>query len=124
MTTVPGTHPPAVTLCRIDEIDDPGARGFEVSGSNEHLDIIVVRQGDSVHGYINSCPHQGTPLETFPDRFLSRDGRELICSTHGARFQPADGLCTGGPCKGKRLAPIQLGLEDGCIRLHLQRNHR
>lgn len=116
---MPGTHSPAVTLCRIDEIADPGARGFEISGSGGHMDIIVVRQGDTVHGYINSCPHQGTPLETFPDRFLSRDGSELICSTHGARFRPADGLCLAGPCKGKRLASIELGLEDGSIRLPL-----
>ena len=72
------------------------------------LSVIVVRLGQAVHGYINRCPHQGTPLETFPDRFLSRDGTELICTTHGARFRAVDGLCIRGPCKGQKLRPCSL----------------
>ena len=93
-------------LCRLDDIPDPGARSFEIDGSDGPLDVVVVRHGGRLFGYINSCPHQGTPLETFPDRFLTRDGAQLICSTHGARFRVEDGFCTEGPCKGRRLRPI------------------
>lgn len=107
----------AITLCRHDEIADPGARGFELEGPDGLIDIIVVRQGEAVHGYINSCPHQGTPLETFPDRFLSHDGRQLICSTHGARFRLEDGLCVEGPCKGQRLRPVHVIRDGGAITL-------
>lgn len=101
-------RPQAIALCRIDEIADPGARSFEINGTDGLIDIIVVRQGEGVHGYLNRCPHKGTPLETFPDRFLSRDGTELICSTHGARFRLDDGLCSEGPCKGRHLRSVQL----------------
>jgi len=100
--------PTAERLCRLDEIADPGARGFDLETDHGPLSVIVVRLGQAVHGYVNRCPHQGTPLETFPDRFMSRDGTELICTTHGARFRAGDGLCTKGPCKDSRLRPAPL----------------
>lgn len=95
-----------VHLCRLEEVDDPGARGFDVETPAGTLPVIVVRIGDMVRGYHNSCPHQGTPLETFPDRFLSRDAGALICSTHGAMFRPEDGKCVSGPCKGTSLGSL------------------
>ena len=100
--------PAGIELCRLDEIADPGARGFDLDTADGPLSVIVVRLGPSVYGYVNRCPHQGTPLETFPDKFLSRDGKELICSTHGARFRAEDGYCVRGPCKNARLSPIAL----------------
>ncbi len=75
----------------------------------------MVRRGDRVFGYLNRCPHQGTPLEFLPDRFLTRDGSEILCSTHGARFEIASGLCTAGPCTGSHLTPIPLDIVDGEI---------
>ncbi len=95
-------------LCRLEDIDDPGARGFDVEMPDGALPVIVVRIGNTVRGYRNSCPHQGTPLETFPDRFLSRDASALICSTHGAMFRPEDGKCVSGPCKGTSLDPLSV----------------
>ena len=100
--------PAGIELCRLDEIDDPGARGFDLDTADGPLSVIVVRLGPSVYGYVNRCPHQGTPLETFPDKFLSRDGKELICSTHGARFRAEDGFCVRGPCKNARLSTVTL----------------
>ncbi len=100
------------TLCRIDDIADPGAKGFTFGHGTERQDIFVVRRGDRLFGYLNACPHQGTPLEFLPDRFLTRDGSEILCSTHGARFDIATGLCIAGPCKGMRLATIWLEVAD------------
>ena len=61
---------------------------------------MAVRQGEKVHVWVNSCPHIGTPLDWTPDRFMTADGRHLICATHGALFEPATGECTAGPCRG------------------------
>lgn len=106
-------------LCRLADIADPGARGFEVETSRGLIDVIAVRIGNAVHGFHNACPHQGTPLETFPDRFMSRDGSALICSTHGAMFRPGDGLCFRGPCRGKRLRPAPVEQMDGNVVLNV-----
>ncbi len=103
------------TLCRLDEIADPGARGF--TRTEEPREIFVVRQGDSIHAFINSCPHIGTPLEFRPDRFLTRDGTEILCSTHGARFEIDGGRCVAGPCYGARLKSVPVAVEDGWIML-------
>ncbi|MFC4352127.1 Rieske (2Fe-2S) protein [Fodinicurvata halophila] len=106
------TSPAPQFLCQLDDIPDGGARGFALSQSERSLDIIVVRQGRTLAGYINSCPHLGTPLEIFPDRFLTRDGRHLLCHTHGALFTLDAGDCIAGPCKGDRLPPVPLELRD------------
>lgn len=112
----------AHTLCRVDDIPDPGARGFDFETPDGPFGIIVVRRGGKVYVYVNECPHQGTPLETFPDRFLSRDGGELICSTHGARFRIEDGHCTDGPCIGARLKVAPFRIADGSVILGMTKD--
>lgn len=103
-------------LCPIDALDDPGAKGIDFDDAPDLPGVIVVRHYGALYGYVNRCPHQGTPLETFPDKFLDRAGGHLICSTHGARFRVGDGQCVAGPCKGKFLAPVALSVEDGWVR--------
>ncbi len=51
-----------------------------------------------VHVFRNACPHAGSPLDWNPGEFFSEDGRELVCHTHHARFDPASGECLAGPC--------------------------
>ena len=99
-------------ICRLDEMPENGARGFEVTGADgEPLNIIVWRDAETVRGFVNKCPHLGLPLETFPDRFLSKDGSTLICSAHGARFNRA-GTCTSGPCQGVALTQLDIHLAE------------
>ena len=45
-------------LCRLVDIPDGEGRGFEQDGDDD--DILVVRQGEQGHGYINVCPHTAT----------------------------------------------------------------
>ena len=103
-------------LCRLEEIDDPGARGF--TRPQEPREIFVVRRGGAVHGYVNSCPHIGTPLEFRPDQFLTRERDEILCSTHGARFEISTGRCTAGPCHGRSLQAVAVGIVNGWVILN------
>lgn len=98
-------------LCRLEEIEDGQARGFTLGSGRGRVEIFVVREGRRVYGYRNSCPHVGTPLDFPEDRFMSVDGNHLLCHTHGALFEIADGLCIAGPCKGQRLTPVPVGLD-------------
>jgi nitrite reductase/ring-hydroxylating ferredoxin subunit len=102
-------------LCRLDAIDDPGAKGFTLP--REPREIFVVRRGGRVWAYINSCPHIGTPLEFRPDQFLTRDRTEILCSTHGARFELTTGHCIAGPCRGKSLTPVAVTMREGWVLL-------
>lgn len=101
----------ARVLCRLDEIEDGEGKGFSLGEGGEALDIFVVRDGDRVFGYVNSCPHLGTPLDWTPDQFISADGGHIICTTHGALFRIEDGFCLAGPCEGDGLAPISVGVD-------------
>ena len=107
----------AQRLCRIDEMPVEGARGFRFGSGTDLRAVFVVRQDGALYAYANSCPHLGTPLDFLPDRFLDRDGRHLLCSTHGARFRIADGFCVAGPCAGRSLERLALRVEDGEILL-------
>jgi nitrite reductase/ring-hydroxylating ferredoxin subunit len=107
------------SLCRADEISEGAARGFLVAEGATRADVVVVRRNGVLHGYLNSCPHQAMPLETFPDRFLNGDGSQLVCSTHGARFRVEDGYCVSGPCIGKSLVAIAIEVADEVVRVRL-----
>ncbi len=96
-------------------LPDGEARGVAVANGAGQRDLIVVRRGDRVFAYVDVCPHLGTPLETFPDRFLDLGKRHLLCSTHGARFRIEDGRCVFGPCLGRSLAVVPVAVVDGAI---------
>jgi len=81
---------------------------FRLSCGGRTIDGFVVNHEGGCHAYVNRCPHVGTPLDLWPNEFLSEDGHELICSTHGAVFDPASGRCIAGPCTGDELTRVPL----------------
>ncbi len=99
-------------LCRLDEIEDGEAKGFVLGGGAERIDILVVREGKDAFGYVNSCPHVGTPLDWNEDDFMSEDGGYLMCHTHGALFRIEDGFCVAGPCAGATLTPVAVAVDE------------
>jgi nitrite reductase/ring-hydroxylating ferredoxin subunit len=102
-------------LCRLIDLDDPGSAGFVLRRGDQQIPLLVVRTGDRVHGYINSCPHIGAPLDWTSGQFLSRDKCHILCAMHGALFRLDDGLCVGGPCAGKALMPYAVVLKNGVV---------
>ena len=108
-----------VALCRADEVQEGAARGFRLGSGADQIAVMVLRSGGVLRAFVNSCPHAGTPLDFIADRFFDRDGRLLLCGTHGARFRPDDGVCVSGPCLGKRLAALSLTVIDDRIAVEL-----
>jgi nitrite reductase/ring-hydroxylating ferredoxin subunit len=102
-------------ICRLDELDDPGSRGMAVTHGGQPHDILVVRQGDQVFGYLNSCPHTGGPLDWVPDQFLNIDRDHIQCATHAALFRLHNGECVAGPCKGDSLTAVPVIIEAGDV---------
>ena len=100
-----------LALCRLEEIPDGGARGFDLGSAYEPREIFLLREGARVYAYVNACPHLGTPLEMMEDRFLNEEGY-ILCTTHGALFDPRNGACIAGPCMGDYLSRPQIGIED------------
>ena len=106
---------PPVGLCRLDELQDPCGKGFSVVAGGEVVDILVVRRGNRVYGYLNSCPHTGGPLDWVPDQFLDLNHQYIQCATHAALFRIMDGVCVYGPCSGAYLVPVSVQLVNGAV---------
>ena len=112
-TTEPRTRPNRAgqILCRLDDIADGAAKGFELGDGDAPLEIFVVRAGAGVVAYVNVCPHTGSPLDWQPDDFMSEDGCNIMCHTHGALFEIADGFCIAGPCAGDQLTQVKVEVD-------------
>lgn len=104
-------------LCRLAEIPDPGSRGFEIDGRLGGRTIFLVRRGDLIAAYVNSCPHTGGPLDWVEHQFLDLGRRHILCATHGALFHMEDGHCLAGPCKGKTLTSVAITVIQDEVRL-------
>lgn len=102
-------------LCRLDELDDPGACGFNLDLFDEARRLFVVKKNGELYAYINSCPHTGAPLNWQDNQFLSYDGRYIQCSLHGAMFRIEDGACIAGPCPGRCLQSVPVKVENGLV---------
>lgn len=102
-------------LCCLFEITDFSAKGFTVIIEGTETDIFLVRAGNEIYGYVNSCPHTGVNLDWMPDEFMDITGKLIQCATHGALFNLQDGFCCYGPCAGDSLQPVKLVLEDGVV---------
>jgi nitrite reductase/ring-hydroxylating ferredoxin subunit len=76
---------------------------------------FAIRHGGIACAYVNRCPHAGTELDWQPGEFFEETGLYLICSTHGALFEPKNGFCVAGPCRGASLQPLDIGERDGGV---------
>jgi nitrite reductase/ring-hydroxylating ferredoxin subunit len=92
----------------------PGLR-FAVERDGRSVPAFAIRCEGSVHAYVNACAHEGVELDWEEGRFFDDAGRLLVCATHGARFEPASGRCVDGPCKGRRLVPVEVVERDGTV---------
>jgi len=108
--------PPGLALCELTALGDPGAQGFVFEVVGVAFRGFVVRRGDDVAGYVDSCPHVGAPLALTPTAYLTRNGDHIICATHGALFRPGDGRCVAGPCVGRSLRPWPVTVDEGWVR--------
>lgn len=77
------------------------------------LNLVLVRDGEEVRAYENSCPHLRMPLEILADHFLDETRENLVCRTHGARFAVRDGYCISGPCQGAWLRVLPIVVTGG-----------
>ena len=116
MSLNPAQPGPGVALCRLDEIEDPGSKGFDFHAGDAYFAGFLVRVGERIIGYVDSCPHAGWPLGSAPDKYLTREKDRILCAGHVAVFDIDEGHCVVGPTR-LRLTPwlVEVGM-DGVVR--------
>ena len=76
---------------------------------------FAIRSAGRACAYVNRCPHMGTELDWQPGEFFDVAGLYLVCSTHGAMFEPATGYCVAGPCRGASLERLEVRESGGRV---------
>jgi nitrite reductase/ring-hydroxylating ferredoxin subunit len=115
LSTNPAQPVTGTILCPLEDIPHAGAKGFVFREGGALFAGFILREGQEVRGFIDRCPHNGMPLSALPNQYLTRDGKFIICSGHGALFLKADGACVAGPCAGESLESWAVAVSEGAV---------
>jgi nitrite reductase/ring-hydroxylating ferredoxin subunit len=99
----------ALPLCASAELEEAGkAHVFDVMLWRRPARAFALRFEGRVVAYMNRCAHVPTEMEWQPGEFLDADRRFILCSMHGAVYEPTSGRCIAGPCAGARLMAVDV----------------
>ena len=77
------------------------------------LAVLMVRQGASLLGIVNTCSHAGGPLNEG-----TLEGEVVTCPWHGSKFSVRDGLVRGAPATFPQ-ARLEVREQDGRVEVRL-----
>jgi nitrite reductase/ring-hydroxylating ferredoxin subunit len=115
---MPDTEPAdvPVSLCASDALVERGdAIVFEVQQWRRNVSAFVMRFEGRVVAYLNRCVHVPTEMDWQEGKFLDGERELIICSIHGATYDPLSGRCVGGPCLGGRLTALRVEERDAQV---------
>jgi len=105
-------------IATVDEIPDRGQRFTYRDGPFDEEGLLLRLPDGTVRAFKNECRHLPMRLDDRePAELWDPEGRHLVCSSHGARYRPEDGLCVAGPCEGSHLKALPIVVHDGHVYL-------
>lgn len=111
MSDTSDLHP----LCNSHDLRDGSlAVPFDLIFAGQTCRAFAIRHKGAAYAYLNRCSHVAMEMDWQPNRFFDDSGQWLLCSTHGAVYDPATGACRGGPCRGG-LTPVPLLEREGVV---------
>ena len=112
----PAARPEPLPLCAsADLIEKGSAFVFDVRHFREPARAFVMRFDGRVVAYLNRCVHVPTEMDWQPGEFLDREREFIVCSIHGAVYEPATGRCAGGPCGRGHLTVLDAVEQGGQV---------
>ncbi len=94
------------------ELRDGQTIKFQFVRDGERTDGFLARFSGEVVAYENKCQHIAINLDSEGGNLFSRDGNHFICQSHGAIYEPLNGLCVRGPCEGETLRKLEIEICD------------
>jgi nitrite reductase/ring-hydroxylating ferredoxin subunit len=105
-----------LALCDARALEEKGrAWVWEVLEYRRPVRAFALRFEGEVRAYLNRCQHVPAEMDWQPGEFLDIEKRYILCSIHGAAYEPRDGRCVGGPCGRGRLTPIRVQERGGQV---------
>lgn len=112
-------------LCASAELAEKGrAFLFDVVQYRQPARAFALRFSGRVVAYLNRCVHVPTEMDWQPGEFLDSERQFIICSMHGASYEPTSGRCAGGPCGRGALTAIEVEERDGQVYWYPSRDTR
>ena len=112
-------------LCEAADLLERGrAVVFDVIHFRQPARAFALRFDGRVVAYLNRCLHVPTEMDWQEGEFLDRGREFVICSIHGAAYEPGTGRCAGGPCGRGRLSALQVEERDGRVYWYPSRDTR
>ena len=105
--------PPGTDVCALADVVEGKSRVVPFGRGWPGVEVIVVREGDRVYGYINECAHMAVPLNLLDDFGVATNAHRMLCDHHYATF--SDGYCLEGPCQGESLTAVPLAVRAGRV---------
>ncbi|WP_410497398.1 Rieske (2Fe-2S) protein [Chitinibacter sp. S2-10] len=102
-------------MVKICDSQDLQERGLAFRFNIKERAAIALRYGGQVYAYYNECAHVPIELDFNPGDVFDLSRQFLICSTHGAYYDPTNGLCLGGPCSGRSLHRLTVIEKDNAV---------
>ena len=116
---------PPRPLCRSEQLEEKGrALVFDVLHFREPAHAFALRFEGRVVAYLNRCAHVPTEMDWQPGEFLDSGREFILCSIHGAAYDPRNGRCLAGPCGRGRLTELRVDERDGQVYWYPSRDTR
>ena len=101
-------------LCAAAQLPEKGqALVFDVLQYREPTRAFALRFEGRVVAYLNRCVHVPAEMDWQPGEFLDSGREFILCSIHGAAYDPLNGRCVAGPCGRGKLTELRVEEEAG-----------
>ncbi len=87
---------------------DPSSVKFTfLENGIDHAGFIILFK-NKYYAYKNKCQHLAVELDWDNNEFFEEEEKFIVCTTHGALYEPSTGKCFMGPCLGKNLEVLEV----------------
>lgn len=108
--------PTSLALCASDALQERGrAHSFDVLQYRQPARAFALRFDGQVVAYLNRCAHVPTEMDWQEGEFLDGDKQFIMCSIHGAVYDPLTGRCVSGMCGRMGLTKIEVQERGGQV---------
>lgn len=106
---------PWIAIARVEDLRNKQSVKFKFRREGISRDGFAAIFEGQVIVYENLCRHLPISIDYGDNRFFTGDGKEIICQTHGAIYEPLSGLCVRGPCEGASLFKVPFEERGGKV---------
>jgi len=109
------SEPQTIRVAGAAQLQHGQSTRFTFQRERWQLEGFLLRWGDALYAFANSCPHWSVDLDYGTGDFYDAELDRIVCKNHGALFHPQTGFCEWGPCTGHSLERFEVTEEGDAV---------